>query len=232
MKNITLAVLAVILMSCASHAPSGTRTPIDLLPMYGGIDRQAVAALKSADERLVRDATAKFGTRERASAEFAQKGFTLYQLDDAAGAMRRFNQAWVLDPDNPEVFWGFASVLHDGTKYCEAMEMIEKSLRYRKHIDGLYPDAARIIVRCTVSDGQLTAARKEERFRKADELYSEAVEKDRNKGHVYASWATSYYWRGRYADSWEMVGKARQAGANLPEPFLSMLRAKMPEPRR
>lgn len=230
MKRVLPVFLALVLSGCAtmSSAPVD-RAPIDQAPMYGGVDRESIPQLDAADATLVEGTTKVFGTREKASAAFVDRGFTLYKQDDLAGAMRRFNQAWLLNPDNPQVYWGFASVLHDRGKYCQAMEMIEKSLGYGTYIQGLYPDAARIITICSASDPDLSAERKRERFQESDELYRQALIKDAGKGYVYASWATAYYWRGQFADSWRMVAKAREAGGELPKPFLSLLRLKMPD---
>ena len=50
------------------------QTPIDQVPMYGGMDRAAVPELKAADEKLIADTTSHFGTREKASAAFWRDG--------------------------------------------------------------------------------------------------------------------------------------------------------------
>lgn len=230
MRLILIVVLAIALTACAAHSPEGGRVAMDQLPMYGGMDRSSVANLQAADDVLIEDTVKEFGSREKASAAFVESAFTLYQQDDLAAAMRRFNQAWVLNPDNPGVYWGFASVLQDQGQDCEAMEMIEKSLDFGQYLPGLYPDAGRMIVRCTLSEPKLTPAEKQTRFERAESLFEEAARKDDNKGYVYSSWATAYYWRGDYADAWRMVTKTRGVGGQLPDTFLSALRKKMREP--
>lgn len=230
MRQIAVAVLVIALTACSAHSPAGSRVALDQLPMYGGVDRSSEAQLQAADEVLIEDTIKDFGSREKASAAFVESGFMLYLQDDLAAAMRRFNQAWVLNPDNPGVYWGFASVLQDQGKNCEAMEMVERSLDFGQYLPGLYPDAGRIIVRCTMSDTDLPAAEKKKRFERSDALFAEAARKDENKGYVYSSWATAYYWRGQYADAWRMVTKSRGVGGELPEAFLTALRKKMREP--
>jgi Tfp pilus assembly protein PilF len=72
-------------------------------------------------------------------------------------AMRRFNQAWLLDSNNAEVYAGFAAVLHDQGKNCEAMKMMEDALsRNPPSYQGIYPDAGRIIALCAVSDNSIS----------------------------------------------------------------------------
>jgi tetratricopeptide (TPR) repeat protein len=226
----SIIVLVAVFLSYAGGSFAESRMPIDQVPMYGGMDRSAVKELREADEQFIEGTTKAFGSREKASAAFVDRAFRLYGQDDIVGAMRRFNQAWLLNPNNPEVYWGFASVLHDQGKTCEAMKMMEKALSFNLYIDGLYPDAGRLMTLCASADSSLTAGQKKQLYDKADLLYSEAETKDRDKGYVYASWASAYYWRSRYDDAWMMVKKAKEAGGSLPEPFLEQLRSKMAEP--
>jgi len=53
-----------------------------------------------------------------------------------------------------------------------------------------------------------------------------------DKSYLYGSWASAYYWQGKYKEAWEMVKKQRltDSESKLPEKFLNMLRQKMPEP--
>jgi len=126
--------------------------PIDQLPMYGGFDRHSDASLRFADEKLITDTFRHYGRREKAGAAFINNGFALYGRDDLANAMRRLNQAWILDPNNPEVYFGFAVVLHDQGKVCEAASQFEKAASFHRYVQGMAPDAARVMVLCAVND--------------------------------------------------------------------------------
>src|SRR5258706_3516970 len=121
----------------------GTR--IDEVPMYGGVDRNSVPELKSADEKLIADTSAHYGSREKAAEAFIEQGFRFYNQDNLVQAMRRFNQGWLLDHNNPQVYWGFGAVLSDQEKMCEAMKHFDKRLSFKKHITGMYPEADRTI---------------------------------------------------------------------------------------
>ena len=100
--------------------------------MYGGLDRNSDPSLRAADEKLIADTARHYGSREKASAVFTGNGFAFYGRDDLANAMRRFNQAWLLDPNNPEAYFGFAVVLHDKGKNCEAATQFEKAADSRR----------------------------------------------------------------------------------------------------
>lgn len=231
MKMVIVTIIAATLfIGCASVPITESQIPIDQIPMYGGMDRNAIPVLKAADQELIEGTSKAFGSREKASAAFVDRGFRLYNENDLVKAMRRFNQAWLLNPDNPEVYWGFASVLHDWGKYCEAMKMVDKALSYNQYFTGFYPDAGRVITLCAVNDAALSKEEKKKLFAKADKLYEEAEMRDSNKTYVYASWATAYYWRGQYEDSWKMVKKVKERSGKVSDQFLSLLKNKMAEP--
>ena len=231
MRNPVAILATVLFMAFSTSLRAEGQVPIDQVPMYGGIDRSAIPELKAGDEKLITDTTSQFGTREKASAAFVSNGFAYYQRDDLANAMRRFNQAWLLDQSNPEVYAGFGSVLHDQGKNCEAMQMMEKALMLNPPtFQGIYPDAARTIALCAVSDKKLTAESRIKLFERSEFLYKKAEELEPNKAYLYGSWATAYYWRGQYSEAWAMVAKVRAAGGKPHEKFLGLLREKVPEP--
>ncbi len=222
--------ICAFMSGCAGPLSSPQGTRIDEVPMYGGMDRSKVPELKAADEKLIVEASGHYGSREKAAVAFIDQGFRFYRQDNLGMAMRRFNQAWLLDPNNPEVYWGFGSILHDQEKMCEAMRQYDKALSFDRYISGMYPDAGRVFSLCGVQDKGLTANNRQKLYERADALYAEAAQRDHSKGYVYSSWASAYIWREQYIQSWEMVKKARETGGQLPPQFLSMLRSKMPEP--
>ena len=223
--------LLIVMGGCGggiSSPPQWTRN--DHLPMYGGMNRSVVPELKATDEKLIAETSRHYGSRTKAAEALVDQGFRFYYQDDLTRAMRCFNQAWLLDPKNPEVYWGFGSILHDQEKMCEAMTHFETAVSAGRYIHGLYPDAGRVISLCGVQNIYLTPETRQNFYNRSDALYTEAVEKDQNKGYVYASWASAYYWRENYVLAWAMVKRAREAGGQIPPQFLSMLRSKMAEP--
>jgi Tfp pilus assembly protein PilF len=227
----TLVFQLVLLIGFSTSIQADERIPIDQVPMYGGMDRNAIPELKAGDEKLIADTTSHYGTREKASAAFVNNGFAYYQRDDLANAMRRFNQAWLLAPMNAEVYAGFGSVLHDQGKNCEAMHMMEKAIALNPPTNqGIYPDAARVVALCAVSDKSLSPEAKEKLLGRSEALYKKAEEIEPNKPYVYGSWATAYYWRGQYVEAWSMVAKERAVGGKPSERFLGLLQEKTPEP--
>ena len=225
-----VALLIFLAAAGVAQAQPATGIPVDQVPMYGGLDRTTDPDLRVADEKLIAQTVQHYGSREKASVAFVGNGFAYYGRDDLANAMRRFNQAWLLDPNNPEVYFGFAVVLHDKGGNCEAVKQFEKAASFGKYVRGMTPDAARVLVLCAVGDKSLSAEARAALFARSDALYTEALAQEPDKGYVHGSLATAMYWRGKYEEAWSEVKLARANGGRFPEQFLRLLREKMPEP--
>lgn len=231
-KNIIRAILVAVSFVAIS-ATAQSNIPIDQLPMYGGMDRSQVPALKEGDEKFISSVVAEFGSREKASMAWTNRGFTLYQQDDLAGAMRRFNQAWLLDANNGEVYWGFASILTDRNKYCEALRMVELAQTKGELQPGFVPDAALIYTGCAVEDKSFAPELKQKYLARSDELFAQALASNKvRKEYVLHHWARAMYGRGDYAGAWAKVAQYRQeTGKDIDPRFVRNLSQKMAEPK-
>lgn len=219
------------LSSCATQTDGQRGIEIDQEPMYGGIDRKADPQLNAADEQLISGVTKEFGSREKASDAFVEQGTWFYKQDNYAMAMKRFNQAWLLNQDNPGAYWGFAVVYHDKGKNCDAKSMIDRALVLHLSNSIHLSDAGRIYTLCAVSDASLSQEVKSQYFAKSDDLYRKASGESSNNDYVFGSWATALYWQGDYAGAWEKVAKQRALGGTPPGRSINLLRSKMPEPK-
>lgn len=229
--NAIVLIQVLWLPGCVIKPPPQSHARTDIAPMYAGIDRSAAAALRASDEQMAAEATQSFGSPGAASQAKVEQGYRLFRENQPGTAMRSFNQAWLLNPDNPEVYAGFAVVLESQRKICQAMSMMDRAISlHPPTFRGIYADAGRIAARCAAEDRTLPPEARIAATTRSDEWYrkGEAVEPD--KGYLYASWAAAYYWRGQYGEAWAMVHKSRAAGGSPGEDFVRMLRARMPEP--
>ena len=204
--------------------------PIDQVPMYGGLDRSAVPALKEGDQRFITEASTQFGSREKASEAWVSRGFTLHQRDELADAMRRFNQAWLLDPKNPNVFHGFSAVLYDKGDNCGAMLMSERAIALGLASPDFLADAALLLSLCSIDQKRPSDLDKSDLLRRSDELFNTASGKAAKDAYVFDKWWQALYWRGEYREAWSKVFAMRSAGRQPQEAFLRELRKKLPEP--
>ena len=222
---------AVLLAGCAADRLPGMNGG-DQLPMYGGGDRQADARLRAADDKLSSELIQRYGSRQAASRTLFDQGVRHFQAGNYALAMNSFNQAWLLDPNSPEPFWGFAMIYDDQGRSCDAKAMIDKALSLNLSRPVALADAGRIYTYCAISDVALSAVDKRQLFEQSEEFYFRAVSMAPTDPYLFGSWAIAHYWQGNYADAWKMVKKQRALGGSPGENFLSLLRAKMPEPQR
>lgn len=231
--NVTRPIVALIgAMMVAPPIVAETKTPIDQIPMYGGMDRNSVPRLKEGDEKFIADVTKVFGGREAAAQAWIERGFRLYNQNDYKKAMQRFNQAWLLDPNNPDVFFGFGVVLHDKGQNCEAKDMLGKARNMGMEDAGFLADLGRVYTLCAVEEK--SGDEKTTLLQESISLYQEALRKaphDRARAYVYSSFSSAYFWRENYPKAWEMVHKAESLGGGVPKKFRKMLKKKMKEPK-
>ena len=219
-------ILTIVLLSgCVRSRTGEDAVAIDLTPMYGAIEKSP--RQQQEDARFIRDAIAEFGNRQLASATVAQEAWQRYREDDPRGAMRRFNQVWLLEPDSPQSYWGFGVILHERGQVDDALAMLYRAFE----IDPSSPRLIADIAWVTGSKAVQTtgAAERSELFSHANELFAQATTRDQSNGYLYGLWAITLYDQGRYVEAWEKVHEAQELRSPPPEKFLRMLRDKLPE---
>ena len=82
--------------------------PINELPMFGHI--QKTADQKRANTRYIKYMTEGGRSREAAADSAARVGWNMFYQGDCSTAVKRFDQAWLLDPKNQLALWGFAVI--------------------------------------------------------------------------------------------------------------------------
>jgi tetratricopeptide (TPR) repeat protein len=207
--------------------------PSEKLPMYGQPRVARPENLKKIDEDLIRDATFRFGNRQAASRALAEQGWTSVRRGMLDVAMRRFNEAWLLNPKNYQAFWGFGAVLSEQGKLAEAIEQLETA---RELIDDPKQRVALLSDLGAVhssygarlpADKQLDRA---QHFVIANNRFAESLEMDPNYARSWREWAFSLYEQERYSEAWVKAKRAMDLNSEpFPTGFLDTLRKKVPE---
>jgi tetratricopeptide (TPR) repeat protein len=207
----------------------------DKLPMFGQPKIPRPDHLKKADEEFIRDSTLRFGNRAAGSNALATQGWNAIRARQPDVAMQRFNHAWLLNPKNFRVFWGFGALLSERGRLKEALEHLETA---RELVDD---SAQRVALLCDLGTvhseyaARLPADRQLERaqhFVLANSRFTESLENDPKYAMSWREWAISLYEQERYGEAWVKVKQARDNKAEpFPPEFLKKLSAKMPEPK-
>lgn len=117
-------------------------TNIRLQPKYG--NAQKTPAQIKADNELIADYLAQTGTRYKGSELLVKLGFDYLYKGDLKTAMYRFNQAWLLDPKNANVFWGFGAIYFTFQDFAIALQQYEEGLLLNAQNSNIITDQASI----------------------------------------------------------------------------------------
>jgi len=82
-----------------------------MLPKYGMIEK--TEAQKLADKNFITTtlkSSAYQGNATAASNKMISLGFDAFRGGDFKSAMQRFNEAYLLDPDNTDIYWGYGAI--------------------------------------------------------------------------------------------------------------------------
>ena len=100
--------IIIILLGISCHTWSQQKVDITR-PMYGETEKDE--RFKKADDDFRKDMLKKFGSIDMAVNDILDKAWALFYQNDLVTAMMRFNQAWLLNPDYPDAYFGFAALL-------------------------------------------------------------------------------------------------------------------------
>ena len=189
--------------------------------MYGGMDRSSIPEVKAADDKFINDVSNKYGSRKKAAQIWVDQGFKLYKENNLGMALRRFNQAWLLDPNYPDVYWGFSSVLLDRQKYCEAAGFMDTAFSKGPVHDAMLPDAAVVYSACVASNSNIGEKEKQTQLAKIDSLFKKALASPEvSDKYVYFNWSRAMYALKNWTSAWDKVQKYESvSGETLPKHF-------------
>ena len=217
LAGLTLAILAM----GTAGAQSG-----NLLPKYGPQPKNEAQLV--ADRKFLASVDAEYkGDRKKAAGEVALRGWQLLRQGNPQDAMRRFNQAWLLDAGNGTALWGMA-VVQMGTpgKTDEAMSLFAEADRLVGSDIDFAVDYAKALGQ--VGAGSRNEAMIKDAFRRYAQLYAKAPNHTLN----LQNWAVTLYYVGNYAEAWKKVklAEATPRRAELDPKFIVALQAKLPRP--
>src|SRR4051812_9216362 len=78
----------------------------NLKPMFGDKCNKT-AAVKKADTKFIKAEVKKYGTPDSAANVYVAMAWSHFYRRDPETAMKRLNQAWLLNRESPAVFFGF-----------------------------------------------------------------------------------------------------------------------------
>ena len=114
--------------------------PDNLKPRYGDVVKSQEYI--DLDNKFIDDVVKEFGTREIAAKKHLNFGWNYFKKGDFNTAMRRFNQAWLLDSTLIDVNWGYGAVLGAKQQYEQAIDYLKRYQCSNPNNDRIYIDIA------------------------------------------------------------------------------------------
>ncbi len=100
---------------------------INLLPMYGKVPK-CVAQIES-DKIFLADCDKQFNSRKEAAKYHIDRAWNYFYKGQLDTSIMRFNQAWLLDSLNADVYWGFGNILGLKKQFKESIFYFQKSIK-------------------------------------------------------------------------------------------------------
>jgi Tfp pilus assembly protein PilF len=113
---------------------------IRLLPKYGYVLKSPEQ--READQSLIKTSLKQDTTPKKASAHFIRLGFNYLYKNDLKTAMYRFNQAYLIDSTNTDIYWGYGAVYMTLQNYQKAKRQYTYGLAINPENTHLLTDLA------------------------------------------------------------------------------------------
>ena len=126
------------------------------------------------------------GDRKKAAQERVDRAWEYFYKGHLDTAMMRFNQAWLLDSLNADIYWGYGNILGRQQQFEESLQYFEKSLK-------LNPDNSNAWLSASTSYGQLFFQAKDMNLlNKSIDCLKKSISLDPNNARAYGQLTAAY----------------------------------------
>ena len=181
MKKILFLIL-LCQFSCKSQddCPEG----INLLPMYGDV-KKCEQQIKLDNDFIV-ESEKQFKNRKKAAEFYVSNAWEYFYKNDNDNALKRFNQAWLLDNKNSEVYWGFGNIMGKKNDFEKSVKYLQKSIQ-------MEPNNSKVYESISTSYGQIFFKTKDVKYLNLTiENLKKSIEIDPQNGRAYGQLANAY----------------------------------------
>lgn len=207
MKKNTIVCLTIFLLG---HLVSAERL-INEIPMYGGRPRTEAPL------------------NPEASRHASMRGFQYFYSGDISTAIKRFNQAWLLDTNNAEAYWGFGIIMGQRASQGDSEKNLKESIRFLQMANEKEPKNGKIIGDLAFSHTilghyyQTEGKGGKENFEKAGKLFIEAFKADPKYPPIVGNWSVFYFYTGDYKKAKSKADEAVRMGYQFSPDYIKDL---------
>lgn len=198
---------------------------ISLQPKYGL--QPKIEAQKAADTKFLAAVDDQYtGNRKKAADDVSTRGWQFLRQGNVPDAMKRFNQAWLIDSSNGSALWGMAAIQAVSGKHDESLKLFAEAEGFIGSDIDFSADYAKAV---GVAGAQAkNNALLNDAFSRFARVYESAPQHTLN----LQNWAITLFYVGKYAEAWKRVklAEATPRRAELDPNFITALQSKMPRP--
>lgn len=137
MKNLILLIVVLFILSGCARSQDCPEN-INKLPMYGGVKKCPEQI--GYDQVFIASTSKEYPNRNDAAKHFVKRGWEYLYAQKLDTSMMRFNQAWLLDSLNYQIYWGFGNLLGLQKKYSESLTYFKKALKLYANDEKVWQD--------------------------------------------------------------------------------------------
>jgi tetratricopeptide (TPR) repeat protein len=199
---------------------------INLMPKYGMVEKNE--AQLQADKKFIEAIDKVYnGDLKKAAEDISTKGWAFLRKGDADTAIKRFNQALLLDPKNGNAIWGMGAVQgKKQDKISEAMQLFAEAAKYKSGDVDFETDYAMTIGfrAVQIRDKELLM----DALKRYEVIYKKAPEHTLN----IQNWAITLFYIRDYVGAWKKIqlAEATPRHNELDQNFIAALNKAMPRP--
>jgi len=109
------------------QGPDNCIPNLNQLPEYGR--KKKCQEEINIDTDFISSCDKDFKDRKTAAKYYVTRAWDYFNLGKLDTAMFRFNQAWMLDSTNADIYWGFGNILGMKKQFNESIHFFEKSIK-------------------------------------------------------------------------------------------------------
>lgn len=218
----TVSALVFIFLSCGAASAES----FNLLPKYGPTPKNE--AYKAADQQFLATIDEHYKSdRKRASNEIATRGWQALRQGLVDEAMRRFNQAWLLNNSNGVALWGMGAIqANKPGQLEEALKLFSEAAPFNAGDVDFSTDYAKTMGMAGAETNN--EALLKDAFSRFSQVHAKAPQHAIN----LQNWAITYFYIGNYVEAWKKIelAEATPRRADLDPRFIAALQSQMPRP--
>jgi len=186
----------------------------NLVPKYG--DTPKDKDLQEADEKLLKKALEIDATHQKASAHFIRLGWNYFSKGDLKTAMCRFNQAFLADTSNTDIYWGYGAIYLTLGDNERAKKMYVEGLGLNPKNTNILTDFGTYFMTEYFDNKSLEENQKQSMLDSAVFYMTKSFELDSKNINTSFKLSTCYYYKNDCANAWKFYDVYKTLNGDAP----------------